>query len=360
MSPVCLSAETVRIIAAIAVALICVAAYPSDGAKAALALVEQGQTSVTTVKTCKAGTHSIELSLEPNMHSVSFKCGDTNDGKLEPSTTEYFTGDDVSQQKQNLTTAFADATLDAEGENGNKAYKLSIGRETRTAEKDLYYTCTFTNTNAVLGERRDGENPQETKCKVKITVKPFPQSQQGTNDEQGDQPNDEQGDQPNDEQQAGPIECTDADTTKETSASAESPLSFKCGAGMSLRPTNLTDVFDDQDGKCAAEVALQTLVDATLTKTETEATQKGQPVYQLAVKTAPPEDTALCYKCVPSSSSDTETEIQSEGESSAKECLLKISVKGSASSAFSPTWGPAHGAAAFFVAAQLLRGMVDA
>ncbi|CBZ54847.1 SRS domain-containing protein [Neospora caninum Liverpool] len=288
----------------------------------------------------------LTLTLTPGEDSVSFMCSSSQQTTRQPEEGKVY-GDDCSSD-EDLTSVFERATLDEEHETGNQktTYKLTVPKTSRTARKVLCYKCAV-NVGRKRATESEGRQPEAgNECKVKITVE---QVEQTT-------PEPEE----NAEQQAGPIECTGSDTMKEASVSAESPLSFKCGAGMSLHPTNLTDVFDDQDGKCAAEVALQTLVDATLTKTDAEATHNEQPVYRLVVKTAPPEDTALCYKCVPSSPSETEIEIQSEGESTAKECLLKISVKGSASSAFSPTWGPAHGAAAFFVAAQLLRGMVGA
>ncbi|CBZ54840.1 SRS domain-containing protein [Neospora caninum Liverpool] len=304
------------------------------------------------VPTCDK-THSERATLEtelsltvgPEQDSVSFKCSSTANAQREPEKENVYTDANCSQTTQ-LTTLFSGADLQEVGDNGQKTYTLNIPKNSRKAtQQELYYKCTLEKEL----HHKNGNAVSETEgqvCKVKITVEAVNK----------DEPDPEQ----NDEQPAGPIECTGSDTMKEASVSAESPLSFKCGAGMSLHPTNLTDVFDDQDGKCAAEVALQTLVDATLTKTDAEATHNEQPVYQLAVKTAPSEDTALCYKCVPSSSSDTKREIQSGGESSAKECLLKIFVKGSASSAFSATWGAAQTAVAFFVAAQLLPGMVDA
>ncbi|CBZ54843.1 SRS domain-containing protein [Neospora caninum Liverpool] len=305
-----------------------------------------GNSSSSDVPTCdKAGTSpgelraQLDLTLSSDSDSVSFKCSSAQEATREPSNGNVYTDESCSQDHP-LATVYTNAKLSESIDADKIKYTLTIPKGSRTTEKVLCYKCTLPSTDP---EGKSIATQTEGKvCKVKITVdavepiKPEPES--------------------SDEQSTGVIECTGADTTKEASVSAESPLSFKCGAGMSLHPTNLTDVFDDQDGKCAAEVALQTLVDATLTKTDAEATHNEQPVYRLVVKTAPPEDTALCYKCV-TTSSNLETKTNSGEESAAKECLLKISVKGSPSSAFSPTWGSPQGALVFFVAAQMMLSM---
>ncbi|CBZ54842.1 SRS domain-containing protein [Neospora caninum Liverpool] len=302
------------------------------------------------VPTCDK-THSERATLEtelsltvgPEQDSVSFKCSSTANAQREPDKDNVYT-DEECKNAVPLTGVFENAVLEesVSQDNTKTTYKLTIPRASRKTEKEiLYYKCTLDTTD---GQAHDAQTLAEAgrECKVKITVdevtKPDPEHEQ------------------NGEQQASIIECGDPTATKQATVSAESPLSFKCGAGMSLHPTNLTDVFDDQDGKCAAEVALQTLVDATLTKAETDPPQNEQPVYQLVVKTAPSGDTALCYKCV-TTSSNLETKTNSEEESAAKECLLKISVKGSATSA-SAKRASAPSVVAFFVAAQMSLGLV--
>ncbi|CBZ54849.1 SRS domain-containing protein [Neospora caninum Liverpool] len=296
---------------------------------------------VTVPQQGKLKAH-LDLTLKSDADSISFMCSSTQEATLLPSKEKAFKDDECSTQEL-LNTIFSGAELKETEHNGKSKYELIIPINSRTETKTLCYKCTVTAADPEISSRV--AQPQAGKeCKVKITVDKVEQTT----------PEPEE----NAEQLTGPIECDSTATTKEASVSAESPLSFKCGAGMSLHPTNLTDVFDDQDGKCAAEVALQTLVDATLTKTETEATQNGQPVYQLAVKTAPSEDTAICYKCV-TTSSNLETKTNTDEASAARECLLKISVKGSATSAILSAWGVAQAAAAFCVAAQMLLGVVD-
>ncbi|CBZ54839.1 SRS domain-containing protein [Neospora caninum Liverpool] len=303
----------------------------------------QPQTCDSQERAAGSLVSSVDLTLRPDSDSISFKCSSTLKATRTPGKEQVF-AEPACSLPVTLTSLFTGATLaEDESEEGKKTYTLTIPNDSRKAtEQALYYKCTLEKEL----HHKNGNAVSETEgqvCKVKITVEAVNK----------DEPDPEQ----NGEPQTSIIECSNTTSTEEASISAEAPLSFKCGTGMSLHPTNLTDVFDDQDGKCAAEVGLQTLVDATLTKAETEATQNGQPVYQLAVKTAPSEDTALCYKCV-TTSSNLETKTNSE-ESAAKECLLKISVKGSASSAFSSTWGAAKTAIAFFVTVPPLLGVVD-
>ncbi|CBZ54844.1 SRS domain-containing protein [Neospora caninum Liverpool] len=316
--------------------------------------------AVQGVKSCDSepegeAVSEIHLTLSPGVDSVSFICSAKENAVLKPSTTKVFV-DQGCDRSETLDSLFAGATLEENtAGDSKKSYTLKIPPVTRQIQKLLYYKCSFTTAvQPLLGDQ--GPSVSTKDCKVIITVEKVEQTEPppDSNDQQQPQTAPES----TDEQQTDLVECDSTATTKEAGVSAESPHSFKCGAGMSLHPTNLTDVFDDQDGKCAAEVALQTLVDATLTKTETEATHNGQPVYQLAVKTAPSEDTALCYKCV-TTSSNLETKTNTDEASAAKECLLKISVKGSASSAFSSTWGAAKTAIAFFVTVPPVLGVVD-
>ncbi|CBZ54845.1 SRS domain-containing protein [Neospora caninum Liverpool] len=305
-----------------------------------------------TVESCdmpgKQTTHLplLELILTPNDESVSFMCSSKQDAKLTPEATKVYS-DSACHDTTELSRVFAGSVLDESVVQKKKKFTLKIPKETRKISTVLFYKCTFTGVNVGTPqrERQDAEElpaAPATECKVKITVDPL----EPTNPET----------EPNTEQQAGVVQCASEDGTKQATVSAESPLSFKCGAGMSLHPTNLTDVFDDQDGKCAAEVALQTLVDATLTKAETDPPQNDQQLYQLAVTTAPSGDTALCYKCVTPSASSKAGEDLEEG-SSVKQCLLKISVKGNASSA-SARWGAAEGGTALLAAAQMLLGLL--
>lgn len=313
----------------------------------------------TTVPSCDTvphakGTleHELLLTLGPDDESVSFRCSLKEQATLDPEEKTNVYNEETCSKHVVLKSVFAEATLqeeqhDQEEDVNKTTYKLTVPKNSRkTTETVLYYKCKLSPASDALSAREIPAAEPGKECKVEITVQKVEQTEPPPESD--------------DEQQASIIECGDPTATKEANVSAESPLSFKCGAGMSLHPTNLTDVFDDQDGKCAAEVALQTLVDATLTKTDAEATHNEQPVYRLVVKTAPFEDTALCYKCVPSSSSDTERQTNSEEGSPVNECLLKISVTASATSAFPSARGAAQTAVTFFVAAQLLRGMVGA
>ncbi|CBZ54841.1 SRS domain-containing protein [Neospora caninum Liverpool] len=312
-----------------------------------------------TVGRSRGTAAQLELSLSSEEASVSFKCSSSQNATLEPVLeNKQAYKDENCKSAVALSTLFpdSDAQLTEQGDESNKkTYTFAVQKTARKQTKTLYYKCTLDAPDLVQLNVNSQPAAGKSVCKVKITVEKVEQTELPP--ESNDQQQPQSAPESTDEQQTDLVECSSTDSTKEAGVSAEAPLSFKCGTGMSLHPTNLTDVFDDQDGKCAAEVALQTLVDATLTKTDAEATHNEQPVYQLAVKTAPSEDTALCYKCVPSSSSDTKREIQSGGESSAKECLLKISVKGSASSAFSSTWGLPQGALVFFGAAQMMLNM---
>ncbi|CBZ54838.1 SRS domain-containing protein [Neospora caninum Liverpool] len=306
-----------------------------------------GNSSNSDVPTCdKAQTPlgqlraQLDLTLSSDSDSVSFKCSSTQEATREPSNGNVYTDESCSEAHP-LTAVYSNANLSESNDADKIKYTLTIPKGSRAIEKVLCYKCTLP--SADLEDKSIANKNEGKVCKVKITVdavepiKPEPES--------------------SDEQSTEFIKCAGTDTINEATASSESPLSFKCGTGMSLHPTNLTHVFDDQDGKCAAEVALQTLVDATLTKTETNPPQNEQPVYQLVVKTAPSGDTALCYKCVPSSSSNEKGNTTSGEASTEQACLLKISVKGSSTPASAKRAG-APSVVAFFVAAQMLLGLV--
>ncbi|CBZ54837.1 SRS domain-containing protein [Neospora caninum Liverpool] len=303
-------------------------------------------------QTCDTGGSSgvtlaaqLELSLSSEEASVSFKCSSSEKTTLEPQSDQAYTTEQCASPEA-LSTLFpgSGARLMEQGAAHMKTYTLTVPITARKETKKLCYKCAL-ETAEELNQFNANPQNQGNVCMVKITVNQVEQQEPDTEHTE-----------PNNEQQTDAIQCATPGGTRQASISSESPLSFKCGAGMSLHPTNLTDVFDDQDGKCAAEVGLQTLVDATLTKAETDPPQNEQPVYQLAVKTAPSGDTALCYKCV-TTSSNLETKTNTDEASAAKECLLKISVKGSATSACSSAWGVAQTAAAFFVAAHTQLGL---
>ncbi|CBZ54850.1 SRS domain-containing protein [Neospora caninum Liverpool] len=309
--------------------------------------------SSTTVRSCdtvEKAAISLEgellLTLPPDEKSVSFKCSSKAQTTLEPPDQKNVYNEEDCSNAVPLQSLFASATLDEEKNNQHEVdaqtptYKLTVPSESRTTNDTvLYYKCKLPPASGSLHAREIPGVEAGKECKVKITVVGVP-------------PKDQENEQI-EEQQTSIIECASANATEEASVSAESPLSFKCGAGMSLHPTALTDVYNDRDGKCTPQVTLQSLVDATLEQAGTDAPENEQPVYQLAVKTAPSEDTALCYKCVPSSSSNEKGKTASGERSTGEACLLKISVKGSASSA-SAKWGAPEEGVAFFVGVQIL------
>nr|CCA30010.1 SRS domain-containing protein [Neospora caninum Liverpool]CEL71223.1 TPA: SRS domain-containing protein [Neospora caninum Liverpool] len=293
------------------------------------------------------------LTVGPDEESVLFKCSSAQETTLDPPNQENVYNKDSCSEAVLLQSLFASATLEKEKNNPEEGdaqtptYKLTVPSESRTANDTvLYYKCKLQPASDSMRSHEIQGVQAGKECKVKITVEGVP-------------PKDLENEQI-EEQQTSIIECASANATEEASVSAESPLSFKCGQGLTLEPRALTDVFNDRDGKCTPQVTLQSLVDATLENTGTDTHQNEQSVYQLAVKTAPSEDTALCYKCVPSSSSNQKDKTAAGGEGSTEEaCLLKISVKGDATSAAERTWTAAQWAVAVFVAGQVLRGVVD-
>ncbi|CBZ54848.1 SRS domain-containing protein [Neospora caninum Liverpool] len=299
------------------------------------------------VATKEAGKPEAALALTLNAESdaVSFKCSSTHKATIAPSNADVY-NDDSCTSVQTLATLFTDAAMTGgEGDDEPKTYTLTIPKNSRKATETLLcYKCIL---DAQVLSRELPELPQAegNVCKVKITVAAVPKKEPEADK--------------NDDQPEGVFQCASEDGTKEASVSAESPLLFKCGSGLSLQPTNLENVFDDQDGTCADEVALDTVVDATLTQAETNTNDPEQTgaVYQLVVKTAPSEDTALCYKCVPASAAPENRDTPGEG-STLKECLLKIFVKGNATSASERTWGASLWAVSFPVAVQTLVGVL--
>ncbi|CBZ54846.1 SRS domain-containing protein [Neospora caninum Liverpool] len=284
---------------------------------------------------------NLDLTLSPDSDSISFKCSSTQKTTIAPEKEQVFTNPACSRPVT-LTSLFTGAKLAEDGsEEGKKTYTLTIPNDSRKAtEQELFYKCTVQADDSDKKVSVYTSAQAGTECTVKITVagvKKEPAPEHG------------------DEQQTTIIECASTEATKEASVSAESPLSFRCGTGLTLQPEALTNAFDGQDGACATEVALQTLVDATLKKTETNGADAVKPVYQLAVQTTPSVDTAFCYKCAPASGNSDSRTTSAEGSTEGT-CLLKVSVKGSASSA-SARRKAAQGGVAMFVAAQILLGL---
>ncbi|PFH36918.1 SAG-related sequence [Besnoitia besnoiti] len=255
------------------------------------------------------GQEELLLTLDSSKAEISFLCSVEHSAVLEPATppdSVYLTKECANPTV--LKAVFPNASFSQSSSEQKSpvtpiTYTLKVPLEERK-QQDLYYLCKITKQSSPVLGHRTGSDPLETTttCRVHIAVIP-----------------------PKEPEAPTATECTSGSVTATVSLS--SPLAFKCGREMVLKPESVTDVFDDSDGKCEKRVALKSLLEAEL-----EQAQPARDGYKLQVKETPGHDVAFCYRCVkPAVSSNTDSLSPTRGaDTKNEECLLKISVKGSA------------------------------
>ncbi|PFH36926.1 hypothetical protein BESB_033840 [Besnoitia besnoiti] len=354
------------------------------------------------LQTCdrdKQSKGGLSFHIQSGQDRVSFRCATAEYTELEPAFSNQ--SQDVclnsncsSSNKLDLQCPGAILTdISAHQQDGGKAYQLTVPPHGRP-ETTLYYRCKAPakpdkldllqkrterrlKTARELGDvgeagkpgqegrlgagtedtRRGPEEEEaggpgethpsvstETACLVTIKVdRTFPV-------EPSEKPNnpDAQENPPAPQRQPEKVTECSAETVK-ADLSTDKPLHFRCKKGQELRPASATKVYDDSDRKCTNEVELASLLKAALKMHKpTPAEGETAEYYELALQELPLHDTPLCYKCVTSGSGSADSAPATMRSAAAEktQCLLKVSVKGTAgpvSSAFlaaaSPTFG---------------------
>ncbi|PFH36922.1 hypothetical protein BESB_033800 [Besnoitia besnoiti] len=288
----------------------------------------------------------VTLTLHPNQKAVSFKCTETRIAKLYPtSSSQNVCVDPNCDTPQSLNQACPGARLtevpaDGDGNHTPKTFTLTVPEKSRP-EKDLHYKCKLTDIPK-HSEGRDriaervagggggvGGVPQaqtEIDCVITIKVKSTQQEHVPESQDQSDSQGPPHTDQPN--SHAVITECNK--DTETANLSAEKPLQFRCQKGHVLRPSSITNVYDNNDGQCTKEVQLSSILKATLKPPKSQVEEgEATDYYELALETAPVHDAALCYRCVlPELGASSSSSSMRTAASEKKECLLKVSVNG--------------------------------
>ncbi|PFH36929.1 hypothetical protein BESB_033870 [Besnoitia besnoiti] len=273
----------------------------------------------------------IELTLKAEAPGISFSCGSTPETKLQPSQpANHFYKNEQCQQPTPLEDVCVGTTIDeAKSSSSPKEYTLTVGKGKRKGET-LYYSCEPPQAASaqpqpaveVSQAGKDGDAKNKVRCVVKIIVEPTEEEQ--SENQQTEPPQGGNG---------GSGQVTECNAgTLTASASSESPLAFNCEAGMSLLPVVHENVLDGKDGNCTEEVALASLVDGELQTARD--TKKEIDVYTLKINKDPEHNKTMCYKCVMSDKASSLPSTRS-GVLEKKQCLLKVSVKGTSGAASS-------------------------
>ncbi|PFH36932.1 hypothetical protein BESB_033900 [Besnoitia besnoiti] len=254
----------------------------------------------------------IELTLEPKEKSLSFKCESEAATVLKPEDPkDNFYKTHECEILAPLASVCAGTTLTSKPDVNPTTYTLNMGEGERT-EATLYFSCE--NKAGLPGAVGPAalvarEAPSTPNCIVKVNIQP-------TSDKEPEHP------QAGDGQTLKVAECKT--TTVTATASSASPLAFKCGAGTLLLPAQHEMVFNGRDGECGAEVALRSLVDATL-----QIPAENQDFYTLSVNKDPLHNTTVCYKCEKTAGGEALRHRSVRTDADDKlQCLFRVEIKG--------------------------------
>ncbi|PFH36952.1 hypothetical protein BESB_034100 [Besnoitia besnoiti] len=259
------------------------------------------------------------LQLKPN-DEVTFQCGRENPGHLKPDagTANAFTDYKCEGSISPLSTLCPGAVLEpvkaAQGVSKTNTYKLKIPQQGCKTKK-WFHQCVL----PPSGLRVSAQPTDTKKCIVTVTVS-------GTTDASDPDGYGETGSAgPDDPSSDGTPPTVCAKGTLEATVSMDSPLSFKCGAGMALEPSDTTKALNKD---CKKELVLQDVLSSALLEARPPSQEANADTkYTLSLNSAPAKNAQICYKCAsraPPSASGDHSNVKAERSAPAKECLLKV------------------------------------
>ncbi|PFH36953.1 hypothetical protein BESB_034110 [Besnoitia besnoiti] len=323
---------------------------------------------------CNFGSaNSLELKLKKNQEVV-FQCGSLQEGKLSESDDHKsaFKDKNCSDPAVGLDELCRGAKLTILPESRQPAdskpsYKLKLP-DTECEVGEWYYKCVHipAPVKSVPAELEPHAKPEEQKCIVKVSLTTTttrttsniptsatpkstptatpPLSPESTGPSQPQKPSgadselqhppessDLQAPQSGSPQSDQVAVCEEG--AHEATLSADEPVLFQCGKGMVLEPEDAAGVLDE---KCEQELVLKDVAETAL-REAVKSAEEGGPgsAYKLSIKAASSHDVLLCYRCRLRSSGDGSdvSLLDATSEAAQKQCLMKVSVKGTASSA---------------------------